>query len=184
MKGKDILLHTCCAPCVSRVHEILGESFRVVSFYCNPNIHPRGEYEKRLSELSRFSREKGFTVIAGDYEVRAWTDRVKPHRFRGERSERCRQCIAFRLERSFEKARDLSIGTVATTLTISPHKDAGMINELGLDLSRKYGIDFHEADFKKNDGYRKSVELARRYGLYRQNYCGCVYSLHSRYRGM
>jgi predicted adenine nucleotide alpha hydrolase (AANH) superfamily ATPase len=183
LNGRDILLHTCCAPCVSLVHEILGVSCRVVSYYCNPNIHPRVEYEKRLSELVRFSREKGFTVIDGDYDVRNWMDRVKPHRFRGERSERCRQCIALRLERSFEKARDMSIGTVATTLTVSPHKDAGMINELGRDLSRKFGIGYYEADFKKNDGYRKSVELARRHGLYRQNYCGCVYSLHDRYSG-
>ncbi|MBP7585669.1 MAG: epoxyqueuosine reductase QueH [Spirochaetes bacterium] len=183
MKKDDILLHTCCAPCVTHVQDLLANAYRVVSFYYNPNIHPRGEYEKRLGELRRFSNEKGFPVITGDYDARAWTDRIKPHRFEGERSERCRQCIEMRLERSFEKAREESIGMVGTTLTVSPHKDAAMINALGRELSRRFGIDFLESDFKKNDGYRRSAALARQYGLYRQNYCGCVYSMHDRYRG-
>lgn len=183
MKKSDILLHTCCAPCVTHVHEVLAGSYRVVSYYYNPNIHPAGEYRKRLAELERYALEKDFSMLAGGYETRAWFDRVKAHRFEGERSQRCRLCISMRLERSFEKARDESIGVVGTTLTVSPHKDAAMINGLGRDLSRKFGIDFLEADFKKHDGYRRSVELARSHGLYRQNYCGCVYSLYPRYSG-
>lgn len=183
MKKENILLHSCCAPCAGYVREVLSGDYRIVSFFYNPNIQPRREYEKRLGELERFSRELDFPLLAGEYDVRSWTERVKPHRFGGERSERCRQCIAMRLERSFEKAREESIGMVGTTLTISPHKDAAMINALGKELSQRFGIAFLEADFKKRDGYRKSLEVSRRHGFYRQNYCGCVYSMHDRYRG-
>ena len=139
------------------------------------------EYVKRHDELSGYAATADFQMISGDYDVREWISLVKPHRFKGERSERCRQCIHFRLERSFRKAVELSIPVVGTTLTVSPHKDATMINSLGRELADSYGIEFLESDFKKNDGYRKSVEISRHYGFYRQRYCGCVYSLNPRY---
>ncbi len=181
MNGKSILLHCCCAPCAGHVQNLLGGEYEVVSFFYNPNIHPRREYEKRLDELRRFSRKKAFRLIEGEYDAGEWFRRVKERRFEGERSGRCRLCIAMRLERSFAKAAEESIGLVGTTLSISPHKDASMINELGRGLSARYGIGFFEADFKKNDGFRKSLDISRAEGFYRQNYCGCVYSRHSLY---
>ena len=151
------------------------------AFFYNPNIHPLPEYRKRLDELEGYAASTGFQMLFGDYDVREWVSLVKSQRFKGERSERCRRCIHLRLEKSFKKAMDLSIPMVGTTLTVSPHKDAEMINSIGRELSGLYGIEFLAADFKKNDGYRKSVEISRQHGFYRQNYCGCVYSLNPRY---
>jgi len=155
----------------------------VVSFFYNPNIHPVKEYEKRREELKRYGTSKAFPVIEGEYDARQWFSAVKEMRFSGERSERCRRCIAIRLRRTFEKAKEESIETVCTTLTISPHKDAKMINEIGIGLSREYGLEFLVADFKKNDGFRKSLEISRAENFYRQRYCGCVYSAIPMYRG-
>jgi predicted adenine nucleotide alpha hydrolase (AANH) superfamily ATPase len=134
------------------------------------------EYSKRLEELRRFARDKGFPLIEGEYDARRWTSGVKHLRFLGERSERCRQCCRIRLERAFMVARDRGFGAVATTLSISPHKSAEMINAIGTELEKEYGVRFLESDFKKNGGYGKSVELSKAYGFYRQNYCGCIYS--------
>lgn len=171
-----LLLHSCCAPCFSYVFELLREEYDVTAFFFNPNIAPSSEYVKRLNEMERFSSLKGFTLLTGPYSIREWTLQVKPYRFYGEGSVRCRECFRIRLEASFRKAVELGIGCVATTLSISPHKNAGMINSIGSELSEKYGISFLEADFKKKDGFRKSVEMSREHGFYRQNYCGCIYS--------
>lgn len=180
---KKILLHTCCAPCAGYVISLLEEDYSVTAFFYNPNIHPIKEYTKRREELLRYSASKGFMVHEGDYDTRRWFDSVKEVRFLGERSERCRRCITLRLRKTFEKAKEESIETVSTTLTISPHKDAKMINEIGRTLSEEYGISFLEADFKKNDGFRKSLEISRAENFYRQRYCGCVYSASPLYRG-
>ena len=112
----------------------------------------------------------------GDYDARRWTGLVKPHRFKGERSERCWVCYEIRLEELFKHAVENGMDIVGTTLSISPHKDAVKINEIGTRLAQIYGIEFLEADFKKKGGFAKSVELSKEYGFYRQNYCGCVYS--------
>jgi predicted adenine nucleotide alpha hydrolase (AANH) superfamily ATPase len=176
VNNRTLLLHTCCAPCASYVYEYLSGSFDVSVFYYNPNIAPRHEYDRRLSELERYALHKGFPVIVGSYDAREWTGRVKNYRFLGERSKRCLECIRMRLEETFKKAGELGCAAVATALSISPHKDAAMINRTGKELEDRYGIRFIEGDFKKNDGYRKSVALSRVYGFYRQNYCGCVYS--------
>lgn len=141
------------------------------------------EYVKRREELKRYGASKAFPVIEGEYDARQWFSAVKEMRFSSERSERCRRCIAIRLRRTFEKAKEESIETVCTTLTISPHKDAKMINEIGIGLSREYGLEFLVADFKKNDGFRKSLEISRVENFYRQRYCGCVYSAIPMYRG-
>ena len=176
MERKTLLLHTCCAPCISHVHEVLSSQYDVTAYYFNPNISPVREYQKRLDELKSFASLRGFGLIEGDYPLKEWVSAVKELRYSGERSLRCWQCYRFRLEATFRKAKELKFDAVATSLSISPHKDAVMINRIGAELQGKYGIFFHSADFKKNDGYKKSVELSRRYGFYRQDYCGCVYS--------
>lgn len=119
---------------------------------------------------------KGFELSIGEYDVTKWTSFVKQYRFDGERSERCWRCYEYRLENTFNFAKKNMIGIVGTALSISPHKDAGKINSIGKKLEHKYGIEFLEADFKKKDGYKKSVELSKKYDFYRQDFCGCIYS--------
>lgn len=176
VKNRSLLIHTCCAPCVSHVYELFAGSHDVTVFYYNPNIAPREEYGRRLSELERFGRARGFPLVVGDYNVREWTLRVEKYADLGERSQRCWECYRFRLEESFRKAKEMGIAAVTTSLSISPHKDAAMINKIGKELEGTTGVAFIEGDFKKNDGFRRSVELSREYGFYRQDYCGCVYS--------
>ncbi|MBN1496202.1 MAG: epoxyqueuosine reductase QueH [Spirochaetes bacterium] len=176
MENRSLLIHTCCAPCVSHVYELFANTHYVSVFYYNPNIWPRPEYDRRLAELVRYAVYRGFALFVGDYDNRGWTGRTKKYRYLGERSERCWECYRYRLEGSFKKAREMGITSVTTSLSISPHKDAAMINRIGKELEEKYGIRFLEGDYKKNDGYRKSVELSRIHGFYRQNYCGCIYS--------
>lgn len=176
MSEKKLLLHTCCAPCFSYVYELLKPTYNVISFFYNPNIAPLNEYNKRYNELKNFCDEKRIELYSAEHEARRWTSLVKEHRFLGERSERCRICYEIRLKKTFEIAKKNKINAVATTLSISPHKDAIMINKIGKELSMDFGIEFLEADFKKNDGFKKSLELSKAYGFYRQNYCGCIYS--------
>jgi predicted adenine nucleotide alpha hydrolase (AANH) superfamily ATPase len=179
---KQILLHTCCAPCVCYVYELLKDSFDVVSYFFNPNIAPLREFNFRLDELKRFSGMKGMALIAAEGGADEWLAKVSPFAEYGERSERCSACFRCRLESSFQKAIELGIGIVGTSLSISPRKDAGMINRAGAELSEKYNVEFYQADFKKKDGFKKSVELSKMYGFYRQDYCGCVFSKAERER--
>lgn len=176
MYKKSTLLHSCCAPCLAYVYELLNDGYNIKVFYFNPNIYPTDEYNIRLEELKRFSEMKGFSLLIGVYNNEMWHDRIEPLKYLGEKSERCWECYSIRLEETFRKAMDLKVDNVATTLSISPLKDAVMINEIGKELERKYGIEFITADFKKKDGYKRSVELSNEYGFYRQNYCGCSYS--------
>jgi len=137
---------------------------------------PAEEYRIRYAELESFSRLKGFPLITEFPDTKRWVKEVKDYRYYGEGTERCWKCYELRLENSFKKAAELKFDIVATTLSISPHKNAVKINEIGERLSQKYGIDFYNADFKKNDGVRKSVEISKNNSFYRQNYCGCIYS--------
>jgi predicted adenine nucleotide alpha hydrolase (AANH) superfamily ATPase len=176
VKKDSLLLHACCAPCAGHVYELINADFDVTVHFYNPNIAPFGEYTRRLCELEAYSAIREFPLVVGLYNPREWTSTVKVRRFDGERSERCMLCFRYRLEESFRYARDNSFDAVATVMSVSPHKDAEMLNEAGRSLKRRYGVGFLEADFKKNDGYRKSVEISRANGFYRQDYCGCVYS--------
>ncbi|HOW82971.1 MAG TPA: epoxyqueuosine reductase QueH [Spirochaetota bacterium] len=173
-------MHTCCAPCSSAVFELLNKDFNVTSYYYNPNISPQNEYRRRFGELERFAKTAGMPLIQGSYDIREWVKEVKEHRFMGERSPRCAACFMFRLRETFKKASLEGYDIVATVLSISPHKDAAVINRIGEQLQDIYGIEFLKADFKKNNGYKRSLELSREYGFYRQDYCGCVYSLMER----
>jgi len=161
---------------VGYVYELLKEEFIITAFYSNPNIMPVDEYRIRYTELESFSRLKGFQLITEIPDSKQWVKEVKDFRYYGEGTERCWKCYEIRLESTFKKAVELNFDIVATSLSISPHKNALKINEIGEQLSKKYGIAFYSADFKKNDGVKKSVEISKMNNFYRQNYCGCIYS--------
>ncbi len=176
MNTPRLLLHTCCAPCVAYVYRLLQHEYDISAYFYNPNIAPYEEYRIRRDELIRFGQNESFRVIEGDRDHKRWTSLVKEYRFLGERSPRCHECYRIRLEQSFKYALQNNYQVVATVLSISPHKDADMINQIGSELQEKYNVPFLKADFKKKNGFKKSVELSREYNFYRQNYCGCIYS--------
>ena len=172
MKPK-ILLHVCCAPCSTQSIEELKKDYDVTLFFYNPNIHPKEEYEKRLNEAKKISKILGLPLIEGEYDKDAWLEAVKGFENEPENGKRCAICYEFRLKKSSEKAKDFDFFT--TTLTISPHKNSEVINEIGSKINHK----FLKKNFKKKDGFRKSIELSKKHNLYRQDYCGCIYSLKS-----
>lgn len=173
-----LLLHACCAPCSSRVLEFLHERFDITLYFCNPNIAPEEEYNYRKSELKRLVCEMGLNVkiIDEDYDPAPFYELARGLENLPERGERCRKCIGYRVKMAGAKAAELHADYFTTTLTISPHKDCAFINECGAQVSAECGIKYLFSDFKKHEGYKRSIELSRQYNLYRQNYCGCVYS--------
>ena len=173
-----LLLHACCAPCSSHTLEFLHSHFRITLYFCNPNIAPEEEFDFRLSELKRLVREMGLDieVIEEEYDPKPFFELAKGLEELPERGERCQRCIELRLRMAAAKAKELGCELFTTTLTISPHKDCQFINECGARIADESGVDYLFSDFKKHEGYKRSIELSRQYGLYRQNYCGCVYS--------
>lgn len=177
-KKPSLLLHACCAPCSSHTLTVLEKYFSITLYFCNPNISPESEFIYRLDELKRLVCEMGLNtnVIEETYNPEVFYSLAKGLESLPERSERCQKCISYRLEMSAKKAQQLEMDYFTTTLTISPHKDCTFINECGAEISHKYGVEYLFSDFKKHDGYKHSIELSRQYNLYRQNYCGCIYS--------
>ncbi|WP_258106473.1 epoxyqueuosine reductase QueH [Christensenella minuta] len=175
----SLLLHACCAPCASYVLEYLSPYFDISIFYFNPNIYPPQEYSRRLEELRRMLKDMDSTavLIEGAYEPHIFSKIAHGHESDAERGPRCSLCYALRLEETAKQAAKDGFDYFATTLSISPHKDAAKLNELGLALSAKYEVDYLVSDFKKKNGYLRSLELSRQYGLYRQEYCGCMHSM-------
>lgn len=180
-----LLLHACCAPCSSHTLLFLYDHFEITLYFCNPNIAPEEEYNYRKSELKRLVTELGLSVgmIDEDYDSKPFYELAKGLENLPERGERCQKCIEYRLRKSAEKALETGADYFTTTLTISPHKDCQYINECGKKLSEEYGVPYLFSDFKKHDGYKHSIELSKKYGLYRQNYCGCIYSRRSAENG-
>ena len=172
-----LLLHLCCAPCSSYVVELLAPSFHQILYFYDPNIHPYEEYVKRRDEAARHAGTMGIEFIEGPYDVDRWRELTTGREEDPERGQRCSICYEMRLEEAARFAGKMKCEYFATVLSISPHKDAGRINEIGYKLSEKYGVRYLPADFKKRDGFKKSMELSRRHGFYRQNYCGCLYSM-------
>lgn len=174
----SLLLHACCAPCSSHTLTVLYKYFRITLYFCNPNIAPEEEYVFRLNELKRLVREMGFDIpiIEEDYDSAPFYELAKGLEDLPERGERCKKCIGYRLRKAGEKAKELGCDFFTTTLTISPHKDCAFINEFGGRLQDEVGVAYLFSDFKKHEGYKHSIELSRQYNLYRQNYCGCVFS--------
>ncbi|MBO5352263.1 MAG: epoxyqueuosine reductase QueH [Lachnospiraceae bacterium] len=176
----SLLLHSCCAPCSSYVLEYLAPYFKITDFYYNPNISPKQEYEERREELKRLIAEMGLSgqveFLEGTYTPEEFFAMAKGMEQLPEGGERCFRCYEMRLRESAKLAKELGLDFFATTLTISPLKNAGKLNEIGEKLAAEYGVKYLASDFKKKNGYKRSVELSAEYELYRQNYCGCVFS--------
>lgn len=177
-----LLLHSCCAPCSSYVLEYLSGYFHITILYYNPNIYPEEEYERRKNELKKFLKSANYDilVIEDEYEQREYYQTVHGLEALGERSERCFKCYELRLRRAAEYAKNHHFDYFTTTLSISPHKDSMKINEIGSKLEKEFEVSYLYADFKKKGGYLRSLELSKKYNLYRQDYCGCVYSWEER----
>lgn len=179
-KVPSLLLHSCCAPCSSYVLEYLSQYFEITILYYNPNIGPESEYNRRKQEqidfISRFPSVHKIQFLDCDYEPMDFFNKVKGKEKLGEKSERCYDCYELRLEETAKVASKLGFDYFTTTLSISPHKNAVWLNEIGKRLSETYKVDYLYSDFKKKGGYYRSTELAKEYGLYRQDYCGCVFS--------
>lgn len=180
-EGSSLLLHACCAPCSSTVLERLGNFFNITILYYNPNITDKDEYEKRLEEIKKFTSsfktKYKIEVITGRYEPREFFDIARGLENEPERGKRCYKCYKLRLEETAKVAKELNFDYFTTTLSLSPYKDANWINEIGESLQKTYNINFLYSDFKKKNGYKRSIELSREFNLYRQDYCGCVYSV-------
>ena len=177
-----LFLHACCAPCSSYVLEYLTRYFHITLFFYNPNITPETEYQKRMHELQRFIREAGYeergqvVLMEGSYDPRCFFEMAKGMEDLPERGERCYHCYELRMREAAKKAAELHTDYFTTTLSISPHKNAQWINEIGERLAEECGVRHLPSDFKKKGGYLRSIALSEEYHLYRQNYCGCVFS--------
>lgn len=173
-----LLLHSCCGPCSTTVITMLKEYFDITVFYYNPNIEPREEYEKRKSEQIRLIKELNSEFVKfleSDYANEEFRSVTKGLEEEKEGGARCSVCFKLRLEKTALKAKELDYEYFGTTLTVSPYKNSYTINEIGAMLEKNFGVKYLYSDFKKNDGYKKSIELSKKYNLYRQNYCGCLF---------
>jgi predicted adenine nucleotide alpha hydrolase (AANH) superfamily ATPase len=175
-----LFLHICCAPDATHPIQILKDKYEIDAFFYNPNIHPGEEYAKRLEDMRFLAKKWDIVLHEGEYDKDRWLLLAEEYRDEPEGGRRCEICYRMRLEETAKKAIEEGYDLFGAVLTISPHKDAGKINEIGREISAKYGIPFLESDFKKKDGFKKSVELSKNLGLYRQDYCGCVYSIQGR----
>ena len=175
-----VLMHSCCAPCSSYVIEYLSNYFYLTIFYYNPNISPKEEYEKRKSEqirlINSMDTKYKVNIIDCDYDNDIYEKNIKGLEQEPERGRRCDVCFRLRLEKTALKALEMEYDYFGTTLSVSPYKNALVLNEIGLDIEKELRVKFLVSDFKKRNGYKRSIELSREYDLYRQNYCGCKYS--------
>ena len=173
---RKLLLHACCAPCSSACLERLKDAFDITLYFYNPNIED-GEYLRRKEELIRLAKETGWAEILDcDHDESEFYSAVKGFENCAEGGERCERCFRLRLEATAKRAKEGEFDYFATTLTLSPLKNAAKINGIGELLAKEYGVKWLYSDFKKQNGYLRSLQLSEEYGLYRQNYCGCIYS--------
>ena len=179
-EGSPLLLHACCAPCSSAVLERIGNIFEITIFYYNPNITEKEEYQKRIEEIKKLISylhpKYPIKLIEGNHEPDKYLSTIKGLEEEPERGKRCYKCYELRLEETAKIAEKLNIPYFCTTLTLSPHKNSNWINEIGMNLNEKYQPTYIYSDFKKKDGYKRSIELSKEFNLYRQDYCGCIYS--------
>lgn len=182
---KKILLQSCCAPCSTAVIERLVGEYEITILYYNPNIYPEEEYIKRKNEELKYIKifneknpENQINFFDCDYESELFYEKTKGFENEREGGARCALCFRLRLEKTAILAKENGFDIFGTTLTVSPHKNAELINAIGLELQKKYNIEFLVSNFKKQNGYKRSVELAKENDLYRQNYCGCEFALH------
>ena len=179
-KIPSLFLHSCCAPCSSYVLEYLSKYFNITVFYYNPNIYPEEEYRKRVHEITRLvnsmESEHPVKLIEGHYDPQEFFQMAKGLEDVPEGGERCFKCYRLRMEEAAKLAEEGGYDYFTTTLSISPHKNAQVLNELGKEISDAFGVPYLYSDFKKKNGYRRSCELSTEYHLYRQDYCGCPFS--------
>ncbi len=176
-----LLLHACCAPCSSYVLEYLAQYFKITLFYYNPNISPEEEYRKRVAEvrrlLSRLPVKYPVSLLEGNYDPQRFFEMAKGRETEPEGGGRCALCYELRLREAAQEAKRRGFDWFTTTLSVSPYKHAQTLNGIGSELEKEYGVRYLHSDFKKRGGYQRSIELSHLYGLYRQNYCGCVFSM-------
>lgn len=179
-KTATLLLHSCCAPCSSYVLEYLSQYFKITDFFYNPNIDPESEYTKRIVELQRLidrmPMKHPVSFLAGPYDRDKFYAMAKGLEKVKEGGERCFRCYELRLREAAKLAAEGGYDYFTTTLSISPHKNAAKLNEIGNRLGEEYGVAYLPSDFKKKNGFKRSIELSAKYNLYRQNYCGCIFS--------
>lgn len=179
-----LLLHSCCAPCSSYVLEYLSDHFEITVFYYNPNIFPENEYTKRILEQQTLIQEMKLkhpvSFVAGIYDRERFYEMSEGLEHLREGGERCLKCYELRLRESAELAKKGGFDYFTTTLSISPLKNADRLNEIGVRLEEEYGVKYLQSDFKKKNGYKRSIELSNEFGLYRQDYCGCEFSMRER----
>lgn len=177
----SLLIHSCCAPCSSYVLEYLSEYFKITVFYYNPNIYPESEYTKRIAEQQKLIRDMEFrypvSFLAGEYDKEKFYEMAAGMEDLKEGGARCMKCYELRLSESARQAVAGGFDYFTTTLSISPMKNAQKLNEIGIRVGEEYGVKYLISDFKKKNGYKRSIELSKEYGLYRQDYCGCEFSM-------
>ena len=176
-----LLIHSCCAPCSSYVLEYLSEYFKITVFYYNPNIYPESEYTKRIAEQQKLIRDMEFrypvSFLAGKYDKEKFYEMAAGMEDLQEGGARCMKCYELRFSEAARQAVAGGFDYFTTTLSISPMKNAQKLNEIGLRVGKEYGVKYLVSDFKKKNGYKRSIELSKEYGLYRQDYCGCEFSM-------
>lgn len=179
-KPQKLLLHSCCAPCSSHVITFLTNYFDITILYYNPNIAPIDEYLKRKNEqirlINSIEKTNKLDIIDCDYDNDLYKSKIKGYENCQERGARCTICYELRMRKTAQIAKENNYDFFCTTLSVSPYKNANLINQIGEELSKEYHVKWLHSDFKKADGYKKSIELSKKYNLYRQDYCGCIYS--------
>jgi len=172
-----LLLHICCATCAAYVLDLLRRDYQVTAFFYNPNIYPEEEYQHRFNEAKAYCRKNNITFIVESPDQNQWFLLTKGYEDDPERGNRCTICYRMRLKKTAEYAQTHDFDLWGTDLSISPHKDVKRISRLGKELAEKCNVKFLEADFKKQDGFKKAMVVSKSEGFYRQSYCGCIYSL-------
>lgn len=176
MKPK-LLLHICCGPCAIAILKELQEKFDLTAYYYNPNIHPKKEYEKRKADVAKMCKELDIPFVEGPYDPETWFELTKEYGHEPEGGKRCPVCFRMRLEKTAQYASENNFKYFGTTITSGRNKKADMINPIGMDLGKKYGVKFYQEDWKKKGRQEISSKLCREKDVYKQNYCGCVYSI-------
>ena len=172
-----VLLHVCCGTCALYPYFKLKKDFDITFFYYNPNIYPKKEYTRRLNDIKMISKKNSIPLSVGKYEIKKWLNLTKDLIDEPEGGRRCDLCFRIRLNKTAETAKKMGFDLFGTSLTISPHKNHNTINSIGSELADSWGIDFYQSNFKKKDGFKKTMKLSKKIKLYRQDYCGCIYSM-------
>jgi predicted adenine nucleotide alpha hydrolase (AANH) superfamily ATPase len=172
-----LLLHICCIGCGAYVSDLLKSDFNIKLFFYNPNIYPESEHDKRLEEIKRVADKYELEIICAEYNHESWLEKVRGLEDEPEKGRRCLICYDDRLRETAKTAKEGDFAYFTSTLTVSPHKDAKAISNIGQGLAKEYGVNFLDKDFKKQDGFKKACAVSRELNLYRQNYCGCEFSI-------